>query len=214
VGERLEDDVVAALRPRGAIPRPVKSNEGAAAIGLHALVDLQIIWRPVSGKCGDRRLLLRAITDLFAAIAAIFRRQDELLLLCVVVALRPAVIGAFFKNHRFLRGLLKALPGGVQLGPIFMQLIAAMLGHEKPSLHVKVEALAVAQAGRIALLGREPLVRLVGVVAPDAASRLKLGAGLCPGECGIRFFTSQALVAEPRSTNKLPRVSIANGCMG
>jgi hypothetical protein len=64
VGERLEEDVVAALRPRGAIPRPMKSNEGAAAIGLrklHAHVDLQIIWRPVSGKCGDRRLLLRAI---------------------------------------------------------------------------------------------------------------------------------------------------------
>jgi hypothetical protein len=81
--------------------------------------------RVADAHLANLNLLLRAITDLFAAIAAIFRRQDELLLVCVIVALRPAVIGAFFKNHHFLRGLLKALPGGVQLGPIFMQLIAA-----------------------------------------------------------------------------------------
>src|ERR1700730_348697 len=38
--------------------------------------------------------------------------------------------------------------------------------------------------------------------------------GSCPGECGMRFFTSQALVADPRSTNRFPAASIANGCMG
>src|SRR5262249_7126914 len=62
----------------------------------------------------------------------------------------------------------------------FMQLIAAMLGHEKPPVRVKVEPLAVAQTGRKTLLGRKPLVHLVGVVAPDSASRLKLGAGIAP----------------------------------
>src|SRR5262245_66355031 len=38
--------------------------------------------------------------------------------------------------------------------------------------------------------------------------------GLLPGECGIRFFTSQAFVADPIDTNRLPSASMAKGCIG
>src|ERR1700730_13933903 len=117
------------FRARGAIPGPVKGDKGAATIRLRklrALVDLQIVRSPVSGKCGDRRLLFRASTRLFAAVAAIFRRQHELLALAVIVALRPAVIGALSEEYHFLRWQLETLLGGVQIWPIFMQLIAAM----------------------------------------------------------------------------------------
>jgi hypothetical protein len=38
VGQRLEDDVVAALRERRAVPRAVESDECAAAIGLRELL--------------------------------------------------------------------------------------------------------------------------------------------------------------------------------
>ncbi len=81
---RFQRQVVGAECGHQFEPVAEREDREEAAIGLrklHALVDLQIIWRPVSGKCGDRRRrLLRAITALFAAIAAIFRRQDELLL--------------------------------------------------------------------------------------------------------------------------------------
>src|SRR5439155_14122445 len=96
----------------------------------------------------------------------------------------------FCRHRRRIPGPARAFSSGrcsstaasraIQIGPIFMQLIAAVLGHEKPPVRVKVEALAVAQAGRKTLLGRKPLVRLVSVVAPNSGSRLELDAGIMP----------------------------------
>jgi hypothetical protein len=61
IGKRLEDDVIAALRVRRAVPRPVERDEGAAAIGRREsrpAIDSQIVGGPVSWEGGDRRLSL------------------------------------------------------------------------------------------------------------------------------------------------------------
>jgi hypothetical protein len=57
-----------------------------------------------------------------------FRRQHELLALAVVIAPRPAVIGALSEDYHFLRWQLETLLGGAQMWPTFMQLIAAVTG--------------------------------------------------------------------------------------
>ncbi len=57
-----------------------------------------------------------------------FRRQRELLALAVVIAPRPAVIGALSEDYHFLRWQLETLLGGAQMWPTFMQLIAAVTG--------------------------------------------------------------------------------------
>ena len=59
-----------------------------------------------------------------------------------------------------------------------MQLIASVLGHVELACGIEIEALAIADAGRIALGGREFLAELVGVVFPDARPRLLLDARL------------------------------------
>src|SRR5579885_196021 len=122
-GKRLKDHVITPLRPGGAIPGAMKGDKSAAAIGfgkLRALVDLEIVRRPVSRKGGNRRFFLRANAYFLAAVAAIFRREDEPVLLFVVVAFRPAIVGALFEEHHLLRGLLLALLGGVELGKILV----------------------------------------------------------------------------------------------
>jgi len=62
-----------------------------------------------------------------------------------------------------------------------VQLIAAVFGDVKVACRVEVETLAVADAGGEAFVGREDLIRLVGVVAPDARANLELGAGVIAG---------------------------------
>ena len=159
----------------------MEGDEGAALIALRelrALVDLEIVRRPVGGKRRDWRLEFFAVADLLAAVAAILRRQHTLLLRGVEIAGRPSVIGALFQDHDLFGGKLEALFRRIELGPILMQLVAAMLGDEKASRSVEVETLAVPDAGGIAFFGRENLIRLVCVVAPDSRARLELGAGV------------------------------------
>src|SRR6516162_5002323 len=97
----------------------MEGNESTALIGLWELrgfVDLQIVRRPVSGKRRDRRFVLIAVADFLTSVAAIFRGEHELLL-CAVV-----------EDHDFLRRKLPALLRGVELRPVLMQLVAAVLG--------------------------------------------------------------------------------------
>jgi hypothetical protein len=72
----------------------------------------------MAGKGGNRRLLIGTDTDRLAAVAAIFGRQDELFLILVVIAFRPAVIGALLQLEEFLGGELDTLLDRVELGPI------------------------------------------------------------------------------------------------
>src|SRR5580692_630620 len=101
VGKRLEDDVIALLRQRRAVPGAVEGDEGAALVGLgerRAVVDQESVRRPVAGEGSDGRLLLRADAHRLAAVAAVFGRQDQFLLLAVEIAFGPAEIGALGEN--------------------------------------------------------------------------------------------------------------------
>lgn len=56
------------------------------------------------------------------------RRQHEFLALAVIIALRPAVIGALSEDYHCLRWEFETLLGGAQMWPTFNQLIAAATG--------------------------------------------------------------------------------------
>src|SRR6478672_11284504 len=156
----------------------MEGDEGASLVSLRklrSLVDLEIVGRPVRWKRRDGRLEFCAVIGLLAAIAAIFRRQHKLLLGGVEITFRPAVVAALLEDQHALCGKLKTLLRRIELGPILVQLIAAVLGDVKVACRVEVETLAVADAGGEAFVGREDLIRLVGVVAPDARASLELG---------------------------------------
>ena len=120
-------------------------------------------------ECRDRRLLAGAHADLFA-VAAIFRGQHELILQLIVVAFRPAVIGALLQQHDFLGRQLRALTRIEVARPILRELIAAVLRDEETPGGVEGETFAIAQAGRVALRRPEMLIFFVGVVEPDAGA--------------------------------------------
>ena len=48
----------------------------------------------------------------------------------MVVAFRPAIVGAFFELDNFLSRKLRALLGGKEARPVLRELVAAMLGDE------------------------------------------------------------------------------------
>src|SRR6476646_6869521 len=133
VGEWLENDIVSALWRRGAVPRAMEGDEGAALIclrELRALEDFEIVWRPVGGQRRNWRLEFFAVAD-FLAVAAVFRRQQAFLLHAIVITGRPAGIGSLLQDYHFFGGKLEALLCRVQLWPILMELVASMLGEVK-----------------------------------------------------------------------------------
>ena len=76
IRQRLENDIVSALRSGRPVPRAVEGDEGTPLVclrELRALVDLEIVGRPVSRERGDWRIELVALADLLAAIAATVR---------------------------------------------------------------------------------------------------------------------------------------------
>src|SRR4029079_6253718 len=106
-----------ALRQRRAIPRSVEGDEGAAAIARRKLVaeiDRERIGRPVTREIRDRSSPLRAEPDGLPAIAAIFRREHKLFLVLVVLASRPAIVGALADLDQLLGRKLRALLGRVE----------------------------------------------------------------------------------------------------
>src|SRR5207245_2284152 len=81
--ERLEHHVVAALREWRSIPRAVECDERTSAIALReliAVVEREVIGRPVAGEDRDRASLLRTDPDGLSAIAPVLGRQHQLLL--------------------------------------------------------------------------------------------------------------------------------------
>jgi hypothetical protein len=93
------------------------------------VIDSQIVGSPVTWEGGDRRLSLRADADRLAAIAAIFRREYQLILLLVVIALGPAIVGAGHELNQFLGGQLRALRRRVEARPVLEE-FATVLGRE------------------------------------------------------------------------------------
>src|SRR5882757_57706 len=191
VGQRLEDDVVSALRQGRAVPRAVKGDEGAAAIAgrkLGAEIDRERVGRPMAGKSRDGALALSAEADGLAAVSAIFRREHELLLILIVVAFRPTVVGARRELDELLRRQVRALLGGVEARPVLVELVSAVLRGKQAAGRVEGEAFAVAQARGVTFSRREDLAGLVGVVTPDPAARLLLDAGIDAARGGDAIF--------------------------
>ncbi len=89
-----EDDAETSLRQRGAVPRAVEDDEGAAAIPLGKLVatvEQEIIRSPVAWKADEGQWILVAAAD-DRAVATLLGRQNTLALLPVVVTVGPAEV--------------------------------------------------------------------------------------------------------------------------
>ncbi|BDV35280.1 hypothetical protein SS37A_28090 [Methylocystis iwaonis] len=132
-------------------------------------------------------MLIRADAHLLAAVAAIFGREHELLLKAVIIAFGPAVIGALTQLEKLFGGKIGALLRRVELGPVFRELIASVLGRVD-AIPCNSKALGVADARREALSGRKFLVALLGVSSSLQGER--------PGDSGMRFSAWQESVAE------------------
>src|SRR6478672_12930425 len=133
----------------------MEGDEGTSLVSLRelrALVNFEIVWRPVRGKRRDGRLEFCAVISLFAAIAAIFWRQHKLLLGGVEITFRPAVVAAVFQHQHALRGKLRTLLRRVEFRPILVQLITAVFGDIKAPCGVKVKTFAVAYASGVPFL--------------------------------------------------------------
>jgi hypothetical protein len=179
VDQRLEHHIVAALRFRRPVPGPVKRNEGTIFVGgrkLTALIDQHGVGRPMRRERCYWRLLLRADAHGLSAIATIFRGQHELVLDVIVVAFRPAEIGA-------LPQLDQPRPAGWHSASMCKvwattELVPAML-LRKPCPRIEGNPLAVAETRDEAFRGRER-IHPVGVIAPGAGSALTPRKACCP----------------------------------
>ena len=119
--KRLEHDVIAALRQRRAIPGAVEGDERPAAIGCREMRRRHrspwSLGAQCPGKAATGGLLGRADADLLAAVAAIFGRQHQLVLIAVEVTFRPAEIGALFELDELFRRQIGPV-GGIEFGPV------------------------------------------------------------------------------------------------
>src|SRR5437764_14145307 len=114
----------------------MEGDEDSVAIAgwkLFPVVAHHAVRRPVGGKCGNRSDLVRARAHPFAAVTPVLGREDELLPPCVVIALRPAIVAARLQQQQLLGGQSSFLGGLVEIGPIRMQLVSSVLGHEYPA---------------------------------------------------------------------------------
>src|SRR6202012_4657196 len=95
--------------------------------------------------------------DGFPSTSSVFRGKDQLLLSQIEVAIGPAVVGTALQLHQLLRRLIGAIFGCVELRPVLAQLVATVHGRKHSARGVECEALAVAQAGDVALGSRKLL---------------------------------------------------------
>jgi len=109
--------------------------------------------------------------------------------------------------HHLLGRQLRAVLALVEIDPVLRELVAAVLSREQPAGGIECKPLAVADTSCVTFFGGELLSCLVGVIAPRAAASLLLRTGPIARRSGIRFLTSQAFVADPMSTNRLPCAS-------
>src|ERR1700730_11260788 len=112
----------------------MESDERAANIGLwklRAFVELEIVRCPVRRKRNQWRFGLIANAGLLATVPAVLWSQHQFVLRRIEIAVRPAIPRAVFDDHHFLGRKLKSLFGGVEFGPILVQLIATVLGDKQ-----------------------------------------------------------------------------------
>src|SRR5947199_2912875 len=114
----------------------MEGDEDSLAIAgwkLFPVVAHHAIRPPVGGKRGNRSDLVGARTHPFAAVTAVLGRKDELLPHCVVIAFRPAIVAVRLQEQQLFSRQSSFLGGLVEIGPIRMQLVSSVLGHEYPA---------------------------------------------------------------------------------
>src|SRR5207253_4784526 len=82
-GEGLKHHVVAALRERRPVPRSVECDERTLAIAgreLTAVIENEVVGRPVRGEDREGAALLRTRPDGLPAVAAVLRGENQLAL--------------------------------------------------------------------------------------------------------------------------------------
>ena len=159
----------------------MKGDERTATIARREFgpeIDRQIVGGPMARECRHGCAAFGTEAHGLAAVAAVFGRKHELVLMLVEIAFRPAVVGAGRKFDQLLRRQFGTLLGRVEGRPVLEQLVAPVLCSKQAAGRIEGEAFAVADAARIALGGREDLSRLVGIVAPGAAAGFLLHARL------------------------------------
>src|SRR5260370_14481893 len=128
---------------------PIRSRE------LTSVIKQEVVGRPMAGKGRDGCTLIGTQPNRFAAVAAIFRGKDKLVLGEIKITIRPAVIGAALELDQLLRRLLGALLGCIEVRPVFPQLVAAVLGGKDPARGVECDPFPAAQPGGEPLGARE-----------------------------------------------------------
>ena len=83
-----------------------------------------------AGNAATGAILFAQTTHPFAAVTAILGRQDKLLRHAVVIAFGPAIVAARLQKQQLFRRQGSFLGGLVEIGPIRMQLVSSVLGHE------------------------------------------------------------------------------------
>ena len=84
----------------------------------------------MGGECRNGRDFVRAGAHLLTAVTAIFRRQNQLLLPSVVVALGPAIVAARLQKQQLFSRLRGFLVGFVEVRPIRIELVSSVLRHK------------------------------------------------------------------------------------
>src|SRR5438094_6332208 len=157
----------------------MKGDECPVAIPrweLRAGIKQQSIRRPVRGEKRGGRSFRGAVTNGFASVTAILRRENQLLLIAIEVAARPAEIGVVLDREELFSREVLPLVGGVELGRILRQLIPSVLRRPELALTVDGDADGVPDASCITTRRREGPTGLVRIVLPDAAARPELRA--------------------------------------
>ena len=86
----------------------------------------------MGGEEGNGSLLLGAHPNRLAAVAAIFGGEHQLLLDIVEIAFRPAEIVALLDLQKLLGRQVRALILVVELRPVLVELVAALLCRPEP----------------------------------------------------------------------------------
>ncbi len=100
----------------------------------------------MGGKHCGRTKLVRACADLFAAVTAVFRCQNQLLQERVVVAFRPAIVSLGLQKQQLFSRQRRLLVGLIKVGPIRTQLVSSMLSHKYAPGWVNGETFSVADS--------------------------------------------------------------------
>ena len=87
------------------------------------------------------------------AVTAVFRGENQRPLIPVVVAVRPAKVGALLDLEHLFGRKVRSLILVVELAPVLMELIAAVLRRVELTTWIEGNAYRVANAGRVSLRG-------------------------------------------------------------